>query len=396
MISGGQQNVDVAVITSAALPWRTGPAYLSLRQAAGLRALGLRVSYVAPWVPPRAQAWLWGAPRFVTASEHATWLTAEAQAMTGGPAPTVLHYRGHASRRLRSIVPVQDVFGVVPSARAVILAEPEHLCWFPRTRPRRAVEARTVLGLVMTNYGHYIRHSGIPGANGLAHLAMLGHRRLIRAHTDIVVPLSPVVADVTVGHPGLVEARATGVLADYARVPPVTPETRGVYFLGRLVWDKGLAEVIALAGRTGIAIDIRGDGPDGAAIRAHARRTGAPVRFLGASAAPWTHMRDDRVFVNPSRSEVLCTATADALVAGRHVVLADCPANMPFAAYPNAHRFSDLDGAVIALSHALRTPPAPPDAVRRDFDWERACARLAALSGLDGPAAASRRDACSI
>jgi digalactosyldiacylglycerol synthase len=241
----------------------------------------------------------------------------------------------------------------------------------------------------MTNYGHYIRHAGVPGAERLARLATRWHRRLIRSHVDIVVPLSPAVADVTQGHPGLTEARVTGVLEAYAGVPPVTPETQGAYFLGRLVWDKGLAEVIALAARTGVPIDILGDGPDGPAIRAHARAAGAPVRFLGPSAAPWAVLGDHRVFVNPSVSEVLCTATADALVAGRHVVLADCPANAPFAGYPNVHPVSDLDGAAAALRRAMRTPPAPPDAVRRDFDWTRACLRLAALAGLGGAPAAS-------
>jgi len=379
------RDFDVVVMTSAALPWRTGPAYLSLHRAAALRALGLRVAYVAPWAPPRAQAWLWGGdPCFATPADHAAWLAVEAEAMTGGPAPTMLHYRGHASRRLRSIVPLQDVFGVAPSTHAIILDEPEHLCWFPRTRPRRAVPAQAVLGVVMTNYDYYIRHAGVPGAAWLARRVTRVHRHLLRAHVDIVIPLSPAVADMTDDHPGRIEVQATGVRSIFADVPPVTQDTMGVYFLGRLVWDKGLRSVIDIAQRTGLHIDILGDGPDSSAIRAYAQEQGAPVRFLGSSAAPWAEMHRYRVFLNPSRSEVLCTATAEALVAGRHVVMADCPANAPFAAYPNAHLFTDLEGAIAALRHALEAPPAPPDAVRNAFDWGRVSARLAALAGLNG------------
>lgn len=373
---------DVAVVTSAAPPWLTGPAYLALNQAAGLRRLGYRVAFVVPWVTPRAQSWLWGAPTYDSPRDHARAIAAEAQALTGSPAPDILHYRGHLSRWLRGIVPMQDVFATLPPARAIIMVEPEHLCWFPFTKPRRAVAAETVLGVVMTHYGFYIWHAGIPAAGVVARLVAAFHRRLIRAHVDCVVPVSPAVADLTDGHPGCVPARVTGVLASYAKVPPVTAETTGVYFLGRLVWDKGLAEVIEVARRTGIVIDILGDGPDGAAIRAHAKALGAPVRFLGAEPRPWTRLAPYRVFLNPSRSEVLCTATAEALVAGRHVVLADCPANEPFAAYPNVLAFRDLDGAVMALRQALDLLPAPPDAARRGFDWDQACARLASLCGL--------------
>jgi digalactosyldiacylglycerol synthase len=90
-------------------------------------------------------------------------------------------------------------------------------------------------------------------------------------------------------------------------------------------------------------------------------------------------MHDYRVFLNPSLSEVLCTSTAEALVAGRHVVLPDCPANVPFRRYPNAHFFSDLDGAVAAMRRAMVESPEPPDAVRHDFDWRNACRTLASL-----------------
>jgi digalactosyldiacylglycerol synthase len=68
--------------------------------------------------------------------------------------------------------------------------------------------------------------------------------------------------------------------------------------------------------------------------------------------------------------------TAEALVAGRHVVLPDCAANRPFLRYPNAHPYGDLEGAVKALNVALTTAPESPHAARRDFDWSTACQTL--------------------
>ncbi len=375
--SGGW-DYDVAVVSTAALPWQTGPSYLALWPACGLAARGLRVVLVVPWVGPRGQARLWRGPRFATPQEQAEWLAAEAARLGCRPLPDLRFYRGHASGLLRSILPLEDVFGAVPRARATLLLEPEHLCWYPRTRRRRAVASRTVAGLLYTNYEHYLRAGAGPLGPLLGSLATRVHRRLVRRHTDWVVPMSPAVAAVAAGH-ATRQARVSGVAAAYAAVPPVGPATRGIYFLGRLVWDKGLETVIEVARRTRLPVDLLGDGPDAAAIRARAVEQGAPLRFLGPCARPWTRLADYRVFLNPSLSEVLCSTTAEALVAGRHVVLADCPANEPFRGYPNAHFFRDPAGAEAALRRALATPPEAPTAVRRDFDWDLACERLAGL-----------------
>ncbi|MEQ8818440.1 MAG: glycosyltransferase [Thalassobaculum sp.] len=384
---GDEARFDVAVVTTAALPWRTGPAYLSLWHACGLAEMGLRTAYVVPWVGIAGQNRLWGRPDFATPAVHAEWLAGEAARLGCPPLPDVFHYRAHGSALLRSIVPLQDVFAAVPPTDVVVLAEPEHLCWYPFTRPRRRVAAKTVAGLIMTNYEHYLHGQFPPALRGLAPLVTRIHRSLVRRHTDWVVPLSPAVADVAAGHPTR-QARVTGVLAPYARVPPVRPGSGGAYFIGRLVWDKGLETVIDVARRLDLPVDVLGDGPDAAAIRGLARDRAAPVRFLGVSPAPWEQLPDYRVFLNPSVSEVLCTATADALVAGRHVVMADCPANQPFRPYPNAHFFTDIEGAVATMRRAMAEQPDRPDAVRRDFDWRNACRTLASLwadSGESGP-----------
>ncbi len=230
----------------------------------------------------------------------------------------------------------------------------------------------------MTNYAYYVGQTGLPGARWLGRQVTRFHRRLVRRHTDFAVPVSPAVAEVTLGHPSRA-AQVTGVFAGYAEVPPVLPGRGGACFLGRLVWEKGLETVIEVARRTGRTIDILGDGPDGAAIRARAREVSAPLRFLGATTAPWERLGDYRVFLNPSLSEVLCTATAEALVAGRHVVLSDCPANEPFRRYPNTHFFATAEEAADALERAMAEPPLPPEAARRDFDWRTACRTMAGL-----------------
>ncbi|WPZ35788.1 glycosyltransferase [Thalassobaculum sp. OXR-137] len=375
---------DVAVTTTASPPWLTGPAYLSLWQACGLAELGLRVAYVVPWVPPAGQAWLWRGQTFATPQEHLEWLAAEIRGMGRPVVPDLFHYDGHLSRVLRSIVPLEDVFRAAPSARVQVLTEPEHLCWYPWATPRPLVEAETVVGIVMTNYDYYISRQGGLAGRIVAPLARWFHRHRIRRHTDWTVSLSPAAEVITRGHP-LRHGRVTGVLPHYAAVPPVQPGSGGAYFVGRLVWDKGLETVVRVAARMNLPIDILGEGPDGAAISALARELDAPVSFLGPSRTPWTHLDRYRVFFNPSLSENMCTTTAEALVAGRHVVMPECTGNEPFKAYRNAHFYSDAEGAVAALTRAMTEDPLPPDDSRREFDWLYACRTLAGLWEDAGP-----------
>ena len=51
----GQEIHDFAVLTSAALPWMTGPSFISLWHACGLATLGYRVVYVLPWLDEASQ-----------------------------------------------------------------------------------------------------------------------------------------------------------------------------------------------------------------------------------------------------------------------------------------------------------------------------------------------------
>ena len=65
----GQEIHDFAVLTSAALPWMTGPSFISLWHACGLATLGYRVVYVLPWLDEVSQQHLTGKRAFQMLSE---------------------------------------------------------------------------------------------------------------------------------------------------------------------------------------------------------------------------------------------------------------------------------------------------------------------------------------
>ncbi|SHN09944.1 hypothetical protein SAMN05444272_4084 [Roseibium suaedae] len=377
--SGGQPVQDAVVATTAALPWMTGPAFISLWQACGLAALGYRVTYLLPWLSEKSQIGLWGEQRFEDFEAQVEWLAREARDLTGLTLPECQPYSAAYSRAMGSIVPMEDVFRAVPPTRCLVANEPEHLSWYPLSRGRNAARADRTIGLSMTDYDTYIRMSGLPMGRPLSKLVSYLHGDAIRRRIDLPLSLSPALS-----LPGVTMAveRVTGVMPAYAKAPAVQASDQGIYFLGALIWEKGLADLVEIARRSGLAMDVIGSGPDEEAVKVLAQDQGANLRFLGANRRFWSDIGPYRVMVNPSRSEVLCTATADALVAGRHVVLPDCPGNLPFKAYPNAHFYDDLDGAVSALQSALQVLPEDPAAIRKDFDWMSACRRLAELGGL--------------
>lgn len=376
----GQEIHDFAVLTSAALPWMTGPSFISLWHACGLATLGYRVVYVLPWLDEVSQQRLWGETRFVDFDEQVDWLRTELEAFGPYKFPECRPYRARFVAGMGSIVPMEDVYRAAPPARCLIASEPEHLCWYPVTTGRRGIRADKTIGLSMTDYETYIRMSGLPFPNSLARLVSYLHGRALRLRIDLPLSLSPALTLPGITMP--VE-RVTGVMPGYAQVPLVTQETEGIYFLGAFLWEKGLDDLARIAARAKRPIDVIGGGRDEAEFRAFAREEGADLRFFGPNRRFWSDIGRYRVMVNPSRSEILCTATADALVAGRHVILPDCPGNLPYKAYPNAHFYTELEGALEALEYALTTVPEPPIAAREDFDWMSACRRLVHLAGLE-------------
>ncbi|GEO80572.1 glycosyltransferase [Pararhodospirillum oryzae] len=370
--------VDIVVLTTAALPWRTGPALFSLWHAGGLAALGYRVAYGVPWLEAPSQKRLWGEVVFSDRNAQADWLRAEARRLGAPPLPEIFFFNGVFSKTMFSIFITGDAFAAAPPARAFLVQEPEHFGWLPVTSPKQRVGAEKIVGIVMTNYGHYIRRAGRPDRAVFAALVERAHKRLMRRHADVIVPLSPAL-DLRGLEDLIAWRQVTGVLQRFAEVPPVTDDTRGVYFLGRLTWDKGLRDVIDTAKALDLPIDVHGEGPDQAAIREAAADAGAPVRFLGPTASPWEVMENYRVFFNPSFSEVLCSTTAEALVAGRQVVVPRCPANQPFFDLPNVHVYDTPEEGQAALRHALTAEVVAPTQARARFDWGAACRSVADL-----------------
>jgi glycosyltransferase involved in cell wall biosynthesis len=83
--------------------------------------------------------------------------------------------------------------------------------------------------------------------------------------------------------------------------PAFLPGNHFLYF-GRLSREKGLATLIAAAGKAGVEVSLVGTGPQEEELMREASRSGARVRFCGyrQGAALWDLVRDCRAVVLPS------------------------------------------------------------------------------------------------
>ena len=369
----------VWIVTTAALPWMTGTAVNPLLRAAYLIQHRQRqqqaeenvkdddvnspapVHLVVPWLASADdRVALYGPDwRHATQQDQAqyirTWLSE-----TAGIAhiPQLHFYPAAYHPALSSIFALGDVGTVLEAedenGSILILEEPEHLNWYRAPAACRPTFGSTnfthVIGICHTNYQYYAQqHLRVVAPAVTAVTA-----GVVRAYCDQIIKLSAVLQEYARYKECVCNVH--GIRQDFLQQP--RPVGNKVYFLGKLLWVKGLDQLLSLQAvyreRTGsyFVMDIYGSGLDEMEIqkaylrsdddakqeertrfRWTSKKTTAhkkpfPVRFCGrldhAKVGP-----DYKIFVNPSVSEVLCTTTAEALAMGKFVVL-PCHASNDF------------------------------------------------------------------
>jgi glycosyltransferase involved in cell wall biosynthesis len=114
------------------------------------------------------------------------------------------------------------------------------------------------------------------------------------------------------------------------------------------------------------------------------RKTPLPARFMGVK--DHIELREllaQKIFLNMSTTEVLCTTSAEAMAMGKFVILPRHPSNEFFLKFPNCLAYADLDECVTKLQYALQNDPEPLDEeTARMLSWEGATDRLYKASAV--------------
>jgi glycosyltransferase involved in cell wall biosynthesis len=290
----------IAIVTGIFPPDVGGPATHASDLAIELRKAGHAVTVVTLWNGPRVRAepglvafprrWAWP----VRHGAVATWI-----AMNGTRSDVV-----YATGLQGAAVAGSRAVGLPCVVKVV--GDP---VW-ERGRRRR-----------LTDAGFESFQSSPPRGAGLAAMRMLRDRWL-RAATAVTAP-SMYLADLIdgwLGGPAGVEVIPNGV-----RVPAgsaVGPREDAVVFVGRLVAHKRVDLLIGASARSGIRLDVIGDGPERSRLEEIARDADAPVSFAGdlAHADALDRIRRCAALALASDYEGLPHVVLEALVCGTPVI----------------------------------------------------------------------------
>ena len=121
------------------------------------------------------------------------------------------------------------------------------------------------------------------------------------------------------------------------------------------------------------------------------RRTPIPATFPGR--VDHAILKEEyKIFVNPSKSEVLCTTTAEALAMGKFAIIPVHPSNDFFMQFPNCLSYRNKWEFVANLKWALTHEPEPlTEEQQRIFTWTAATERLVEQSTITRREARNRQ-----
>lgn len=185
---------DIAVITTASLPWMTGTAVNPLFRAAYLSLRNdCTVTLVVPYLPPSDQLAVHPNNVFSDPEQQEEYIRRWVADRVGfQPEMEVRFYPGRYARDKCSIIPVGDITQCIPDSRAdiAVLEEPEHLTWYHHGT-RWTQKFHHVVGVVHTNYLEYAKRE----SNGFfkEKALCLINKWVCRAYCDKVVKLSDAV-----------------------------------------------------------------------------------------------------------------------------------------------------------------------------------------------------------
>jgi len=380
---------DITIVTTAALPWKTGTAVNALLRTAYLALGSRRVTLCVPWIHPQEQSSVFpGGLTFESPEAQEEYMRAWLTQRDGScPDFEIRWYPARYDVTRGSILPLGDTTRWANPLHSdlCILEEPEHLNWYHGGRNWRR-RFKLVVGIIHTNY---IQYASLYQPENVGVVRFI-NTLVCRCYTDRVVKLSDSLQSLARSQ----VCNVHGVRSEFiavGRKQAVDPSfDGGAYFIGKLLWAKGYRLLIdylaglgddgagvAASGEGRVHVDVYGDGEDAQAIEDAAKKAGVDLRLCGSRDHAEASLHGYKVFVNPSRTEVLSTTTAEALAMGKLVVIERHPSNEFFYRFSNVRTYDTPEGFRKALRDALSSTPTPlTEAESEALSWAGATRRL--------------------
>ncbi|MBN2069039.1 MAG: hypothetical protein JW739_05315 [Opitutales bacterium] len=363
---------SVGFMSTAGLPWFTGTSIIPLQQAVYLKKRGYDTALYLPWLKPERQKHCYQKHLFRSPEEQAAyirnWLPEDLRAYC----PELLFYPATYSKKLGSTVPMRNPARVLKEHDSLVLIDPEHLfALYPWSRIRR--KQAWVIGEVMTNY-EYFFSPHVP--RFVAKQLQAYCRFILQRMCHRLAPISAVQKDIcALSKSSVVPLNAAD--RQFFRPPP-SSRNRQYYFIGKLIPEKGLAELFNNLQACGVdSIDLYGAGAQ-SEVETLAAKAGISPNLKGVLEKPWEVLPDYRIFVNCSRSEYLCSTTANALAMQQWVILPKHPSNEYYYSFKNCLPYRTQAEFVEQFRYARKHEPVV-DPKLSGLTWEETIERLIEL-----------------
>ena len=245
-----------------------------------------------------------------------------------------------------------DWFGIIPTKEfwvgfeqdsLVLLEEADHLLFkFPLTNLKKQRPDIYTIGIIHTNYPYYWkkRFAWIPSWVYWQFFIKKFYgpiiSKILHRNCHEIIRLSKVIDFYAPIKTELLH----GVSRSFHHKTPPSSGT-GIYFIGKLIKEKGIDDFLKIAFRNpSLDFFVFGKSYENSLPPLPSNLT-----TMGETECPWEDLRKYSIFFNPSKSEVLCTTTLEAIAMNKHVIIPDVLCNSPFKPFPNVYLYNNLSEA---------------------------------------------------
>ncbi|MDQ5920960.1 MAG: digalactosyldiacylglycerol synthase [Pseudomonadota bacterium] len=334
----------ISIVTTACVPWLTGTSINPLYRAIALSELGFIVTLYVPYVKKSDQPNIFN--HIFTVSEQKKYLETHFLKKSGIKEVCFYPAKCHLYDGKPSLFPDIRIDKLMNHTDIIILEEPEHLLWLNPLQNFKS-KANKVIGIIHTNYLSYLKYSN---SNFLAWIIKYYSRILLRMKCSKIIHLSQVTKEL---FPKGDVIPLNGVRDNFF-ISNLKHDSCGIYTCAKLIFEKGYKELIDLLSSCDYNDEIHcyGKGYDNEQITLYANSKNVNLRFYGEVDNPSVAFNKYKIFINTSRSEVLCTTTAESIVMGKIVIIPKHPSNESFYHYTNVFLYNNAVEFKSALDKA--------------------------------------------
>jgi len=365
--------MHVSLITTATVPWFTGPAISSIERIHAIQQEGHETTLYTPWVKPEIQRYIFPKElEFKTKDEHLSYL--QSYLHENGRSVNVKMY--DANWEHNCMLPATSLNEFIDPCDVLILEEAEHLLWNQLFR-QKLNKAKYILGIIQTNYKARSKNS-----TDASHLKIrifmaispYYHAWICQRHCDRVISVSRSIQYASPIH----VAAVNGIRDSFLQPQTHHHFDKDFYYLGSVAWEKNFKQLIEFCRFCQVAIDIYGSGTNygrGSTmdeIIAYSRQHGNHLNFKGSTPKPHETVKPYKTYISCSVSEGYCAANAEAIAMGKFVIIARHPSNEFFYQYDNVLLFDSDREFRQQIQYTLNNDPVPvPPSQLEELSWKQ-------------------------